>query len=46
MNIKELRESRKLSQSQFAKMLGVSQSTVNHLENGRINVSQRIADKV
>ena len=46
MTIRELRISKKLTQAQLAKLLGVNQSTVGHLENGRMKVSDRIADKI
>jgi len=46
MTIKELRISKKLTQSQMAKLLGVNPSCVGHLETGRMKISDRIADKV
>lgn len=46
MTIRELRISKKLTQDQFAKLLGVSRGTVGQLESGRMKVSERIADKV
>ena len=46
MTVKELRESRKLSQKQFATLIGISPSTVGHLENDRMKVSAKIADKI
>lgn len=46
MNIKELRLSRKLTQAAFARLLGISQSMVGRLENGRAGVSEQIADKI
>ena len=46
MTIKELRVARKLTQAQLAKMLGVSAGVVSHLENGRMQISDRIADKI
>ena len=46
MTIKELRTSKKLTQAQFAKLIGVNQSCVGHLENGRMKISDRIADKI
>ena len=46
MTIRELRISKKLTQDQFAKLLGVSRGTVGQLESARMKVSERIADKV
>jgi len=46
MTIRELRESRKLSQAVFARLIGVSRTTVNNLEQGRAKVSTAIADKI
>lgn len=46
MNIKELRQARKLTQAQFADLIGVNKSAVGHLENGRMKISDRIADKI
>ena len=46
MNIRELRTMKGLSQARFAKLIGVTPGTVGHLENGRMKVSARIADKI
>ena len=46
MTIRELRTSRKLSQAQFARLIEISPSTVGHLENGRLSVSTKVADKI
>ena len=46
MTIKDLRKSQKLSQAAFAEKLGITPGTVSQLENGRLRVSDRIADKV
>ena len=46
MTIKELRTSKKLTQAQLAKLIGVNQSAIGHLENGRMKSSDRIADKI
>ena len=46
MTIRELRMTRKLTQAQFARLIGVSASTVGQLENGRMSVSDRIADRI
>ena len=46
MTIKELRTSKKLTQAQMARLIGVNQSCIGHLENGRMRISDRIADKV
>ena len=46
MNIKELRTKEGLSQSALAKKLGVATSAIGHMENGRMKVSAKIADKV
>lgn len=46
MTIKELRTEKKLSQAAFAKTLAVSTSAISAIEAGRMNVSEKIADKV
>ena len=46
MNIKELRTKEGLSQSALAKKLGVATSAIGHMENGRMKVSAKIANKV
>lgn len=46
MTIRELRESRKLTQAQMAEKLGVTPGTIGHLENGRMKVSDKIADRI
>ena len=46
MTIKELRASLNLSQTAFAKKLGIGVSTVGSYENGRINPSQKLIDKI
>ena len=46
MNIRELRTSRNLSQSEMAKMLGVTPGTIGHLENGRMKISDRLAARI
>lgn len=46
MTIRELRLTNKLTQAQFARIIGVSASTVGALENGKMNVSDRIADRI
>ena len=46
MTIKELRLSKNLTQAQMAEILGVNKSAVGHLENGRMRLSDRIADKI
>ncbi len=46
MTIKELRVSRKLTQAQFARLIGISPSTAGQLENGRMKISDRVADKI
>ena len=46
MNIKELRTKEGLSQSVLAKKLGVATSAIGHMENGRMKVSAKIAEKV
>ena len=45
MNIKELRTKEGLSQSALAKKLGIATSAIGHMENGRMKVSAKIADK-
>ena len=46
MTIRELRTARKLTQAQLAEMIGVNKSAIGHLENGRMKISDRIADKI
>ena len=46
MTIKDVREKNKLSQTAFAKSIGVSASTVAAIESGRMNVSSKVADAV
>lgn len=46
MDIKELRSSQGLSQSELAKKLEVTPGTIGHLENGRMKVSDKLAAKV
>ena len=46
MDIKELRSSQGLSQSEIAKKLEVTPGTIGHLENGRMKVSDKLAVKV
>ena len=46
MTIRELRATKGLSQARFAKLIGVTPGTVGHLENGRMKVSAKIADKI
>ena len=46
MNIRELRATKGLTQAQFAKPIGVNPSAVGHMENGRMKVSAKIADKI
>lgn len=46
MTIRELRNVKGLTQAQFARLIGIDPSAVGHLENGRMKVSDRIADKI
>ena len=46
MTIRELRNLKGMTQSQFAGLIGIDPSTVGHMENGRMKVSDRIADKI
>ena len=46
MTIKELREKEKLSQAKLANALGVSPSLIGAIETGKMNVSEKLADKV
>lgn len=46
MTIRELRAQEKLSQSEFARRIGVSQVTVSMIETGRIKVSPKVAAAV
>ena len=40
--IKELRKARKLSQTAFGEILGVSRDVINNIENGRVEPSELI----
>ena len=46
MDLKELREKHNLSQSALAKALGVSAATVSAVENGRMKLSDKLAEAV
>lgn len=46
MTIRELRAREKLSQTAFAKRIGITPGTVSQLENGRMKISDRIADRI
>ena len=46
MNIKELRKAHKLSQAALAEKLGLTANTISQIENGRMKVSDRIADRI
>ena len=46
MNIKELRASLNLSQSQFAEKLGMDRSDIGKMENGKKTISARTAEKI
>lgn len=43
--LKYLRETRKLSMRSAAKLIGTSEATVNHTENGRKDINTTILDK-
>ena len=45
MTIRELRDARKMSQSELAKDLGVNSSVIGHIEHGRMKLSPKIAAK-
>ena len=46
MTLKELRVQQKLSQSEFAKRIGVTTATISQIETGRMKVSPKIASNV
>ena len=46
MIIRELRKANKLSQAALAEKLGISPAPVSQLENGRLKISDRIADRI
>ena len=46
MNIKELRKAHKLSQAALAEKLGVTANTISQIENGRMKLSDKIADRI
>ena len=46
MIIRERRKANKLSQAALAEKLGLSPATISQLENGRLKISDRIADRI
>ena len=46
MNIKELRKAHKLSQAALAEKLGVTANTISQIENGRMKLCDKIADRI
>jgi Predicted transcriptional regulator len=46
MTIKELRISKNLTQAKMAEMIGVKPAVISRLENGRMSVSEEIAEKI
>lgn len=46
MDIKKLRETKKMSQASLAKACGIAQSTVCYIENGQKNPSIKTAVKL
>ncbi|HCT90958.1 MAG TPA: transcriptional regulator [Lachnospiraceae bacterium] len=42
-HLKEVRAERKLSQSQLAKMVGVSRNTISSIETGQFNPTAKLA---
>ena len=46
MDIRELRKTYKLSQAALAEKLGLTANTISQLENGRMKISDRIADRI
>ena len=46
MNIRELRKAHKLSQAALAEKLGLTANAISQIENGRMKVSDRIADRI
>ena len=46
MNIKELREKNKLTQTALAKSLGVSSNTISAIESGRLKLSEKLSGKI
>ncbi len=46
IKIKELREAKNFSQSAFAKMLSMSNSSYSRLENGEIQISLNVVEKI
>lgn len=45
-SIKELRTAQKLSQTTFAKTIGVSTASITAYETGRVNPSEKVLDKI
>lgn len=46
MTIKELREKNKLTQTAFAKSLGVTSNAISSIEGGRLKLSAKLSDKI
>lgn len=46
MNIKELREKNKLTQTALAKSLGVSSNAISAIESGRLKLSEKLSGKI
>ena len=46
MTIRELRIMKNMTQSRMAELIGVNKSAIGHMENGRMNISDRIAEKI
>ena len=46
LNIKELREKNKLTQTALAKSLGVSSNAISAIESGRLKLSEKLSGKI
>ena len=46
MNIRELREKNKLTQTALAKSLGVSSNAISAIESGRLKLSEKLSGKI
>ena len=46
MTIRALRIMKNMTQSRMAELIGVNKSAIGHMENGRMNISDRIAEKI
>jgi transcriptional regulator with XRE-family HTH domain len=46
LNLKNIRKTKKITVSDLASQVGISQSYLSHIENGRRPISEELADKI